>query len=214
MQPVATRTDYIRDPAKIYAGSFATVRCEATLDGLSPAMEQVAMRLIHSCGMVNVVDDLAFSGGAAETGAHALAAGAPVFCDVEMVRSGIIPRLMPAKNQIICTLNDERTPDLAKSMANTRSAAAVEFWRGRMAGSVVAIGNAPTALFHLLDIVATTGEKPALVVGIPVGFVGAVESKEALAQNDFGVPYITVHGRRGGSAMASAVVNALAGGLS
>ncbi|MEL6505726.1 MAG: precorrin-8X methylmutase [Pseudomonadota bacterium] len=214
MQPVAPRSDYIRDPAEIYAGSFATVSREAALGDLSPSMAKVATRLIHACGMVDLMDDLAFSEGAAEMGCSALASGARVFCDVEMVRAGIIARLLPRQNDVICTLNDTRVPALAETMANTRSAAAVELWRGRMEGGVVAIGNAPTALFHLLDIVAATGEKPALVIGIPVGFVGAVESKAALAANELGLNYITVHGRRGGSAMASAVVNALAGGLS
>ncbi|MEM9731992.1 MAG: precorrin-8X methylmutase [Pseudomonadota bacterium] len=207
------RTDYIRDPAEIYAGSFDTVRREAALGDLPPAMEKIALRLIHSCGMVDVLDDLAFSTGAAQAGMDALKNAAPVLCDVEMVKAGIIERLLPAQNDVICTLNDPRTRSLAEAMENTRSAAGVELWRGQLQGSVVVIGNAPTALFHLMDVVAATGEKPALVIGIPVGFVGAVESKQVLAANDLGLHYITVHGRRGGSAMASAVVNALAGGL-
>lgn len=214
MQPVQPLTDYIRNPAEIYAESFATVRREAALGGYSSAMEKVAIRLIHACGMVDVLDDLAFSDGAAEVGIEALQGGASVFCDVEMVKAGIIARLLPKSNEVICTLNDDRVPGLAKTIGNTRSAAAVELWRGQMAGSVVVIGNAPTALFHLLDVVNQTGEKPALVIGLPVGFVGAAESKQALAESALDLPFITVHGRRGGSAMASAVVNALAGGLS
>lgn len=206
--------DYIRDPAEIYRNSFATVEAEADLARLPEVMRPVATRLIHSCGMVDVVDDLAFSENAAVAGHDALANGKPVICDVEMVKSGIIERFLPAENQILCSLNNSEVPTHAKQIGNTRSAAAVDFWGERLEGAIAVIGNAPTALFRLLENVAEGGPKPALVIGIPVGFVGAVESKEVLSTNDFGLEFITVHGRRGGSAMASSVVNALSGGLS
>ena len=211
---MAVSYDYIRQPAEIYRRSFAIVREEAGLDRLPAAadMEAVATRLIHACGMVDVVDDLAFSIGAVAAGKAALQAGAPVFCDVEMVRSGIIASRLPASNQLICTLNDPAVPDYARGINNTRSAAAVDFWEG-VDGAVIAIGNAPTALFRLLEFIDYVDAKPALAIGLPVGFVGAAESKEALAEFGNDLNYITVHGRRGGSAMASAVVNALAAGL-
>jgi len=205
---------YIRDPAEIYRQSFATVESEARLSSLPTFMRPVAMRLIHSCGMVDVLDDLAFNEGGAEAGRTALQGGAAVFCDVEMVRSGVIARLLPADNDVVCTLNDPLVADHATTIGNTRSAAAVDYWDARLEGAVVAVGNAPTALFRLLERVDEGAPRPALVIGIPVGFVGAIESKQALAANDMGLNYITVQGRRGGSAMASAVVNALAGGLS
>ena len=211
---MAVTYDYIRQPAEIYRQSFAIVQTEAGLDRLPPEadMEAVATRLIHACGMVDVVDDLAFSPGAVAAGKAALQRGAAVFCDVEMVRSGIIANRLPANNDLICTLNDASVPDHAKAIDNTRSAAAVDLWNG-LDGAVVAIGNAPTALFRLLENIALHGIKPALVIGLPVGFVGAAESKEALAEFGGDLEFITVHGRRGGSAMASAVVNALAAGL-
>ena len=211
---MAVTYDYIRQPAEIYRQSFAIVQAEAGLDRLPPEadMEAVATRLIHACGMVDVVDDLAFSLGAVAAGKAALQRGAAVFCDVEMVRSGIIASRLPANNDLICTLNDASVPDHAKSIDNTRSAAAVDLWDG-LDGAVVAIGNAPTALFRLLENIDLHGIKPALVLGLPVGFVGAAESKEALAEFGGDLEFITVHGRRGGSAMASAVVNALAAGL-
>ncbi|MEL6744270.1 MAG: precorrin-8X methylmutase [Pseudomonadota bacterium] len=209
-----TAFTYIRDPAEIYRQSFATVSHEAALDALPAAMRLVAMRLIHSCGMVDVLEDLAFSSGAAEAGVAALQSGAAVFCDVEMVRSGVIARLLPSSNDVVCTLNDKRVADHANAVGNTRSAAAVDFWDDRLDGAVVAVGNAPTALFRLLERILEGSPKPALVIGIPVGFVGAVESKQALAAFGSDLNFMTVHGRRGGSAMASAVVNALAGGLS
>ncbi|MFD0917741.1 precorrin-8X methylmutase [Pseudahrensia aquimaris] len=204
--------DYVCDPAEIYRQSFATVEREAALDRLPEAMQPVATRLIHSCGMIDVIDDLAFSAGAAEVGRNALALGATVYCDVEMVRSGIISRLMPADNLLVCTLNDPGTPAHAKAIGNTRSAAAVDLWEP-LDGSVCVIGNAPTALFRLMERILEGAGLPALVIGIPVGFVGAVESKQALAEFSEDLNFITVHGRRGGSAMASSVVNALAGGL-
>lgn len=212
---MAVSYDYIRQPDEIYRRSFAIVRQEAGLDRLPPDadMEAVATRLIHACGMVDIVEDLAFSQGAVAAGKRALQDGAPVYCDVEMVRSGIINSRLPASNPLLCTLNDDRVPSHAASINNTRSAAAVDFWE-ELDGAVVAVGNAPTALFRLLENIDRTGVKPSVVIGLPVGFVGAAESKEALAEFGNDLEFITVHGRRGGSAMASAVVNALAAGLS
>lgn len=204
--------EYERDPSAIYRQSFATVRAEAALDRLPEEMESVAIRLIHSCGMTDIVDDLMYSADAVTAGREALAKGAPVFTDVEMVAHGIIRRYL-AGNEVICTLNDTRVPQLAKNLGTTRSAAAVELWRDRLEGAVVAIGNAPTALFHLLEMVAAGGPKPAVVLSFPVGFVGAAESKQALSENPFGLAYLALNGRRGGSAMAAAAVNALAAGL-
>ena len=204
---------YEKDPKAIYAQSFATVRAEARLDRFPPGMRPVITRLIHACGMVEIADRLAFSAGAAEAGAAALAAGAPILCDCEMVGAGIIRRYLPANNRVIVTLNDDRVPALAQQIGNTRSAAAVDLWDADLAGAVVAIGNAPTALFHLLERIDAGGPKPAVILGFPVGFVGAAESKAELAANPRGCPYIALRGRRGGSAMASAAVNALAAGL-
>ncbi len=205
--------DYERDPGEIYRQSFATIRNEVDLSRFDPGMQQLAIRLIHSCGMVDVVDDIAFSPGAFDIGRQALLDGGSVICDVEMVRHGIIKRLMPSDNEIICSLNHEDVRSIADQQKTTRSAAQVELWRPKLAGSVVAIGNAPTALFRLLELIGEGAVKPALIIGIPVGFVGAVESKEALIANQLDIPFISVRGRRGGSAMASAAVNALAGKL-
>jgi len=205
---------YIRDPAEIYRQSFATIRREAELSRFSGAMEALAVRLIHACGMVNLAGDIVFSEGAAEAGRAALKAGAPVLCDAEMVRHGIIRRLLPAGNEVLCLLGDDRVAGLAKESGTTRSAAQVELWDGHLGGAVVAIGNAPTALFRLLERLDAGAPKPAVILGFPVGFVGAAESKAELAADPRGVPFIAVRGRRGGSAMASAAVNALAGGLS
>ncbi len=204
---------YERDPSAIYRASFATVREEARLDRFSPAMERVAIRLIHACGMVEVADRLAFSQGAAEAGVKALADGAPILCDCEMVAAGVIRRNLPAGNDVIVTLNDSTVPALAKEIGNTRSAAAVGLWRDRIEGAVVAIGNAPTALFHLLELLDQGWPRPAVILGFPVGFVGAAESKAELAARPSGADFIALRGRRGGSAMASAAVNALAAGL-
>ena len=201
--------DYIRDPIEIYRRSFAAVRAEADLDGLSPAMEEVAVRLVHACGMSEIMADLAFSDGAAEAGRRALAAGAPILVDGEMLRAGIAKQRLPADNMVLCTLHRPETPDLAKKAGTTRAAAAVELWRRHLDGAVVAIGNAPTALFRLLELLAEGAGPPALVAGFPVGFVGAAESKEALISAAGAVPYITLRGRRGGSALAAATVNAL-----
>lgn len=204
--------DYIHDPAAIYAQSFRAIEAEADLSRFDVAERAVAVRLIHACGMVGILDDLEMSTGAAAAGQTALEAGAAIFCDVEMVRHGIIRSHLPAGNPVLCTLTDTSVAEHARTIGNTRSAAAVDLWDERLAGAVVAIGNAPTALFRLLERVMEGASKPALIIGIPVGFVGAIESKRALAEFDQGIPYITVHGRRGGSAMAAAVVNALAGG--
>lgn len=205
--------DYIRDPSEIYRQSFETIRREANLARFPLAMQPLAIRLIHACGMVDLADDIVFSEGAFEAGAQALAAGAKIFCDAEMVRHGIISRLLPAGNDVICLLNDVRVRPLAAWNRNTRSAAQVDLWASQMEGAVIAIGNAPTALFRLLELLDQGAVKPALILGFPVGFVGAAESKAELAANSRGVPFISVQGRRGGSAMASAAVNALAGGL-
>ena len=205
--------NYLRDPQAIYAQSFATIRNEGNLSRFSKGMEDLAIRLIHACGMVDIADDLVFSDGAFEKGAAALVLGAPIFVDAEMVRHGIIRHLLPAKNEVFCLLNDERVRPLSVEMGSTRSAAQVDLWEHELEGAVVAIGNAPTALFRLLELLDQGAPKPAIILGFPVGFVGAAESKETLALLDHGVPFIAVKGRRGGSAMASAAVNALAGGL-
>lgn len=189
------------------------VRDEARLERFAPAMQPLITRLIHACGMIEVADRLAFSQGAADAGRAALAAGVPVLCDCEMVGAGIIRRYLPADNEVVVTLNDPAVPALAQEIGNTRSAAAVELWRDRIEGAVVAIGNAPTALFHLLELLDAGWPKPAVILGFPVGFVGAAESKAELAANPRGCDYVALRGRRGGSAMASAAVNALAAGL-
>lgn len=204
---------YEKSPAAIYAQSFATVAAEANLARFTPAMRAVAIRTIHACGMVEIADRLAHSAGAAEAGIAALAAGAPILCDCEMVAAGIIRRYLPRDNPVIVTLNDPRTPGLAQSLGTTRSAAATTLWEAHLEGAVVAIGNAPTALFHLLETLEAGGPKPALILGFPVGFVGAAESKAELARDPRGADFIALRGRRGGSAIASAAVNALAAGL-
>lgn len=203
--------DYVHDPAEIYRRSFETVRAEADLGALPADVADVAQRLIHACGMTDVVDDLRWSDSAAEAGHKALKQGAPVFVDAEMVAAGIIRGRLPADNAVICTLNDGAVPAHARQMETTRSAAAVDLWDRRLEGAVVAIGNAPTALFRLMERLIEDAPKPALILGFPVGFIGAAESKEALASGAAGVPYVTLLGRRGGSAMAAAAVNALAG---
>jgi len=203
---------YEHDGAAIYRASFATIRAEADLAGLSPAHDRALVRMIHACGMTDLPRDAAASPGAAEAGAAALATGAPIFCDSEMLAAGITLARLPRGNEVICTLRDPRVPGLAKELGTTRSAAALALWGERLGGSVVAIGNAPTALFRLLELLAAGAPLPALVVGMPVGFVGATESKAALAATP-GVPYLTLHGRRGGSAIAAAAVNALASEL-
>ncbi len=202
---------YQHDPALIYAESFATIKGEADLDAISPEAQDMAIRLIHACGMVDVLDDFRFAEGAITAGRAALASGAPILCDVEMVARGIIARALPKGTSPIVTLNDARTPELARELGTTRSAAAVDLWRDHIEGAVVAIGNAPTALFHLLERIDAGWPKPAVILGFPVGFVGAAESKAALAES--GLPHATLLGRRGGSGMAAAAVNALSLGL-
>jgi precorrin-8X/cobalt-precorrin-8 methylmutase len=202
--------DHLRDSAAIYQRSFAIIRREADLSRFSGVMEEVAIRVIHACGMPDIVPDLAFSPGAAEAGRTALADGKPIFADGQMVAHGIIRTRLPADNEVLCHLDDRSTVLLAQRLATTRSAAAVHAWVERLDGAVIAIGNAPTALFELLALIADGAARPAVVLGFPVGFVGAAESKEALIAGD--LPYICLRGRRGGSAMAAAAVNALAGG--
>ncbi|AEA60581.1 precorrin-8X methylmutase [Burkholderia gladioli] len=202
--------DYLRDGQEIYRQSFATIRSEADLSAIPADLEKLAVRVIHACGMVDIVADLRFSAGAGQAGRDALAAGAPILCDARMVAEGITRARLPAANPVRCTLGEAEVPALAAQLGNTRSAAALELWRPWLAGSVVVIGNAPTALFHLLDMLDAGAPKPALILGFPVGFIGAAESKAALAADSRGVPYVVVNGRRGGSAMAAAAVNALA----
>ncbi|MDK8266147.1 MULTISPECIES: precorrin-8X methylmutase [Pseudomonas] len=202
--------EYERDGQAIYRQSFATIRAEADLSAIPADLEKLAVRVIHACGMVDVVQDLAFSPGAGAAGRAALAAGAPILCDARMVAEGVTRTRLPANNPVICTLHDEGIRELAVAQGNTRSAVALERWRPHLAGSVVVIGNAPTALFYLLEMLDAGAPKPALILGMPVGFVGARESKDALAADSRGVPYVIVRGRRGGSAMAAAAVNALA----
>ncbi|MFM0250874.1 precorrin-8X methylmutase [Paraburkholderia sediminicola] len=202
--------DYIRDGQEIYRQSFATIRAEADLSRIPADLEKLAVRVIHACGMVDVIEDLRFSEGAGAAGRAALVQGAPILCDAGMVAQGITRARLPANNEVICTLTHQDVPALARELGNTRSAAALELWRPHLAGSVVVIGNAPTALFHLLDMLDDGAPKPALILGFPVGFVGAAESKAMLAEDSRGVPFVVVQGRRGGSAMAAAAVNALA----
>lgn len=203
------RYDYERDGAAIYRASFAIIRAEADLARFSGAAERVVVRMIHACGMTDLPQDVALSAGFAEAAATALRRGAPILCDARMVANGITRARLAAGNEVVCTLDDPRVPALAEKIGNTRTAAAMELWRERLAGSLVVVGNAPTALFRLLEMLDEGAPLPAAVIGIPVGFVGAAESKAALAA-DGRVPHLVVHGRRGGSAMAAAAVNALA----
>ncbi|AKF49660.1 precorrin-8X methylmutase [Pseudomonas sp. SZ57] len=202
--------DYIRDGQEIYRNSFSIIRAEARLDTIPADLEKLAVRVIHACGMVEVIEDLRFSPGAGTAGRNALAAGAPILCDARMVSEGITRTRLPANNPIICTLHDEGVREMALELGNTRSAVALELWRPHLEGSVVVIGNAPTALFYLLEMLDAGAPKPALILGFPVGFVGAAESKAMLAADSRGVPFVIMQGRRGGSAMAVAAVNALA----
>jgi len=201
---------YEKDGAKIYAQSFATIRAEADLARFSKDEEPVVVRMIHAAGLVGLERDVHFSPGMAATARAALAAGAPILCDARMISEGITRARLPADNAVICTLQDPRVPDLAQSLGNTRSAAALELWRPHLEGALVAIGNAPTALFHLLNMLEDPAcPRPAAIIGCPVGFVGAAESKDALIAADV-VPYLVVRGRLGGSAISVAAVNALA----
>jgi precorrin-8X/cobalt-precorrin-8 methylmutase len=202
--------EYQKNGAEIYRQSFATIRAEVDLSRFSPGESQVAVRMIHSCGMVDLVDDIAFSPGAVLKARAALRAGAPILCDVQMVASGVTRRRLPADNEGLCMLSDPSVPNLAREIGNTRTAASVELWGNRLDGAVVAIGNAPTALFHLLELLRDNDIRPAAIIGIPVGFIGAAESKQALANNDLGLEYVVVHGRRGGSAMTCGALNAIA----
>ena len=202
--------DYIRDGQAIYRASFATIRAEANLSAIPADLEKLAVRVIHACGMTDVIEDLVFSPGAGTAGRSALSQGAAILCDARMVAEGITRARLPADNRVICTLNDPSVPERARALGNTRSAAALELWRPDLEGSVVVIGNAPTALFHLLDMLDAGAPKPALILGFPVGFIGAAESKALLAADSRGVPFVALRGRRGGSAMAAAAVNALA----
>ena len=204
------RRAYLRDGAAIYARSFAIIRAEADLARFAAEEADVAVRMIHACGLVEAAAFIQFGGGLVAAARAALAAGAAILCDAEMVAHGITRARLPAGNAVVCTLNDPRVPALAQRLATTRTAAAMDLWGERLAGAVVAIGNAPTALFRLLELIDAGAPKPAAILGIPVGFVGAAEAKDALMQNPRGVPFLVVRGRLGGSAMAAAAVNALA----
>lgn len=210
MATTMTMTDYVRDPKEITRLSFAAIRREADLSGMPEDIVPMALRMIHACGMVDLPDDLAYSDGAGDAGRAALTAGAPVLCDVEMVVRGIAARRLPASSKVICMLGAEGVAQKAQASGSTRTAAAVELWQPMLAGAIVAIGNAPTALYRLLEILSEQAARPALVIATPPGFIGAAESKEALIANEFGVPYVALRGRRGGSALAAAAVNALA----
>src|SRR5688572_6129826 len=201
--------DYVKDPAEIYRQSFATIEAEARLGALPEQLRAVARRMIHACGMTDLVDDLAWHGGPLAAARRAIAGGAPILVDAQMVASGIIRGRFP-KTEIVCVIAEEAVAETANRLGTTRSAAAVELWRGRLQGAIVAIGNAPTALFHLLDLIEAGGPRPAAVFAFPVGFVGAVESKQALIDANLGIPYLTLRGRRGGSAIAAAAINGLA----
>ncbi|MEM8948884.1 MAG: precorrin-8X methylmutase [Pseudomonadota bacterium] len=209
-RPALLAPSYLKDPDAIYRASFAAIRDAASIDALPADVQPLALRLIHTCGMPDILDDLTLTKGAVQAGRDAIAAGKPILVDATMVAAGITKRFLQAKNEIICTLNDERTRSLAEAMRTTRSAAAVDLWEPHLDGAVVAIGNAPTALFRLLELLEAGSPHPALILGFPVGFVGAAESKEALIDQAGDVPVVALRGRRGGSAMASAAINALA----
>ena len=205
-----TAHDYLRDGDEIYQRSFAIIRAESDLSRFSADEADIVVRMIHACGSPEIAKHVVFGSGFAVAARAAVAAGAPILCDSEMVAHGVTRARLPADNEVICTLREPGVPALAKKFSTTRSAAALELWRDRLPGALVAIGNAPTALFHLLGMLSNGAPKPAAVLGIPVGFVGAAESKEALAADPSGVPYLIVRGRIGGSAMTAAAVNALA----
>jgi precorrin-8X/cobalt-precorrin-8 methylmutase len=203
-------TEYVKDGAEIYRRSFAIIRSEAALDGLDPLLATVVVRMIHACGMVDLVADVAASPGFCAAGRGALQAGRPILCDTAMVASGVTRARLSAGNEVVCTLSHPDVPGLAAGLGTTRTAAAMELWRPQLAGALIVVGNAPTALFRLLEMIADGADRPAAVIGVPVGFVGAAESKAELASNPFGLEHLVVNGRRGGSAMAAAAVNALA----
>lgn len=202
--------DYIREGNAIYERSFAIIRSEADLSRFSEEEADVAVRMIHACGLVEAASHFVFSSDFVASARAALQRGAPIFCDAEMVAHGVTRARLAAANEVVCTLHDPRTAEIAKTIGNTRSAAAMHLWKERMAGAIVAIGNAPTALFHLLEMLRDGAPKPAAIIGMPVGFVGAAESKDALAENSYGVPYAIVRGRLGGSAITAAAINGLA----
>jgi precorrin-8X/cobalt-precorrin-8 methylmutase len=202
--------DYIKDGTEIYRRSFAIIRSEADLSSFSSAEADVVVRMIHACGLVEASRQMVFGDGFVEAARGALQAGAPILCDAEMVAHGITRARLPGRNEVICTLRDSKVPDLAEQLRTTRSAAALELWIDKLEGAVVAIGNAPTALFRLLEMIDAGAPKPAAIVGAPVGFVGAAESKDELMSHSRGIPFMVVRGRLGGSAMAAAAINALA----
>jgi len=202
--------DYIKDGTEIYRRSFAIIRSEADLSGFSSAEADVVVRMIHACGLVEASRQMVFGDGFVEAARGALQAGAPILCDAEMVAHGVTRARLPARNEVVCTLRDSKVPDLAEQLRTTRSAAALELWIDKLEGAVVAIGNAPTALFRLLEMIDGGAPKPAAIVGAPVGFVGAAESKDELMSHSRGIPFMVVRGRLGGSAMAAAAINALA----
>lgn len=202
--------DYIRDGNAIYERSFAIIRSEADLSRFSEDEADLAVRMVHACGLVEAARHFEFSEGFVGAARAALKAGAPIFCDAFMVAQGVTRARLPADNEVICTLREPEVPEIAKEIGNTRSAAAMKLWLPKLAGSVVAIGNAPTALFYLLELLRDGAPKPAAIIGMPVGFVGAAESKDALAEHSYGVPYAIVRGRLGGSAMTAAALNSLA----
>lgn len=204
------RYDYCEDGAQIYRESFAMIRAESDLAHLPANAEKIAVRMVHACGQTDLTRDLAIHPDLVEVARTALQSGAPIFTDATMVAAGITRARLPASNEVICRLRDPQVPELARQWSTTRSAAAVSLWDERLTGAVVAIGNAPTALFHLLEWISDGGPKPAAIIGVPVGFVGSAESKQALIEHEAAVPYLVVRGRRGGSAMAASAVNALA----
>ena len=214
LTPPTGHYDYVKDGPAIYRESFATIRQESALERVPADAEQLAVRMIHGTGQVDLVDDLVIHPGMVRAARTALEAGAPILCDARMVSTGVTAGRLPAGNEVLCFLNDDQVPDLARRWGTTRTAAAVSLWLPHLEGSVVAIGNAPTALFHLLEMLVDGAPRPAAIIGCPVGFVGAIESKQALVslQEEHGidVPYVTVRGRRGGSAMTSSAINALA----
>lgn len=202
--------EYEKDGAAIYRESFATIRAEADLAGLPADVSQVAVRMIHACGMTDLVADLLWTPNVVADARAALRAGAPILCDVSMVASGVTRKRLPADNEVVCTLSDPSVPGLAAELGTTRSAAAMELWLPRLEGAVVAVGNAPTSLFRLLEMIEAGAPRPAAVIGVPVGFIGAAESKQALADHPSGLEHLVVRGRRGGSAIAAAALNAIA----
>jgi precorrin-8X/cobalt-precorrin-8 methylmutase len=204
------RYGYLTDGAEIYRRSFATIREETDLTGIPASAEKLAVRMVHATGQTDLIADLRVHADLVPAARAALDSGAPIFTDANMVASGVTRARLPANNDVLCLLRDPRVPELAQRWNTTRSAAAVSLWGDALAGAIVAIGNAPTALFHLLELISAGGRRPAAIIGVPVGFIGATESKEALLQHESGIPYVVVRGRRGGSALAAAALNALA----